>query len=108
TLRQDVLRETPQELFRRQRQRLGATARGVVLGTERDFAVLEREQPLIADRHPVRVAGQILENTLGASKWRLGVNHPILLTQWRQPGGERRRLCQRCPATGEGNIATPE
>jgi hypothetical protein len=91
SLRQHVLREATQELLRRQRHCLDATRRrriGVVAVAERHLAVLEPQQPMVADRHPVRVAGQVLEHALGTAERRLGVDHPFLVPQTRLPGRE--------------------
>ena len=49
----------------------------VVLPVERDLAVLQVDQPLIADRHAVGVPGQVLEHLFRSSQGRLGVHDPL-------------------------------
>ena len=99
-LRQDVLHEATQELLGRQRHRLGAMVVGVVLVAEGHPAVVELHQPVIADGHAMRVAGQVLQHLLRSAERRLGVDHPVLGVQRRQPGREaRRRSGAAVPAT---------
>jgi hypothetical protein len=45
----------------------------VVLPVEVNFAVLHLHQALIGDGHPVRVAGQVLENLLRTAERRISI-----------------------------------
>ena len=68
-----VLHEPPQELLRREGHPPPAMTVGVVLVAERDLTVLQRFDPLVADRHAIRVAGQVLQRLLrsaDAVAWR--------------------------------------
>jgi hypothetical protein len=44
---------------------------------EPDLPGLQIDQPLIADRHAVRVLGQVLEELFWSSSWRFGVHGPL-------------------------------
>ena len=49
----------------------------VVLPVKADLAVLQIDQPLIADRNAVRVSRQVLEYLLWSARWRFGVHDPL-------------------------------
>ena len=51
-------------------------AMGVVLPAEGHIAVDEVDQPVVGDCHPMRVAGQIVENVLRSAEGWLGIDDP--------------------------------
>jgi hypothetical protein len=73
--RQDVQEKPPDEFRRLERHRLrrlhGIGA--VVLVVETDVAVVHVEQPLVGDRHAVRVAADVLEDLLRTSEQRQSI-----------------------------------
>lgn len=77
-LRQDVQQEAADELAGGERH--GAPALGsvetVILLTEDDAALVERGQPPVRDRDPMRIARQVGEHGL-----RTGVDDPSLLAE---------------------------
>ena len=79
--RQNVQQEAAHELVGTERHRLVARLpRGaVILPAEGDAAFIEREQPLVRDRHPVGVAGQIGEHRSRAGERALGIDDPFAL-----------------------------
>lgn len=79
--RQDVQQEPADELVGRQRHGaipLSAIA-AVILEAERHPARVERDQPAVGDRNPVRVARQIGQRRRRTRERRLGIDDPGLL-----------------------------
>ena len=74
-----VHQETTEELAAIQRQGSGAVAVGVVLVVESDVLVVHTDQPAIGDGDAMGVAGQVFEYLLGPTKWRLGIDDPVVL-----------------------------
>src|ERR1700674_3037239 len=60
----------------------------VVLPTERDAAIVTRNESRVRDRDPMRVARQVGEHRLGSCEWALRVDHPLALSQWHEPVGK--------------------
>ena len=61
---------------------------GVIFPAKGDVAIGNVDDPVIRDSDAMRVAGQIVEDVLGASKWPLGVDYPVVTKQWPQKGIE--------------------
>ncbi len=87
---QNVQQEAAHELVGAERH--GLVARlpraAVVLPAEGDATFVKREQPLVGDRHSVRVAGQIGEHRGWAGKRALGMDDPFTRSQRHEPVGE--------------------
>ena len=62
---------------------------GVVLSAERDVRIVDVDDSMIRDGHPVRVPGQILQYVFGPTKRWLGVDHPVVAEQGAQERMER-------------------
>ena len=75
--RQHVLHEPPQELLAVQRHRLRRLPRRRSPCTRTSPGRRPRHQPAVADRHPVRVPGQVLQHLRRPAERRLGVHHPV-------------------------------
>lgn len=75
-LGKDVEEEAATELTERKRLGPGA-ARAIVFVAEGDGLVVYVDQPVVGDGDAVGVAGQVLENLLGAVEGRLGVDDPL-------------------------------
>ncbi len=60
----------------------------VVLPAERDAALVERDEPAVADRDAVRVARQVGQHGLRPAERALGIDHPLGLPQRREVGRE--------------------
>ena len=69
--RQHVQKEPAQELFQRQSHQPLLVLVGRVAPAEHDLAVFQRHQPVIGDRHAMRVAAQIAERVFGPAEGRL-------------------------------------
>ena len=78
---------------------------GVVLPPERDVAVLERDEATVRDRDAVRVAGEVLEDLLGAAERRLRVDDPLLATARREVAVERVVVDERGEVALEHELA---
>jgi hypothetical protein len=83
-LGQDMEQEAADELVRRERHGLVAIApfEAIVLPCEGDALVVGRDQAAVGDRDAVGVAREIGEHCLGPGEGRLGVDEPVLLTEW--------------------------
>ena len=76
--RQHMQQEPADECFDAQRSGLLPIAvRAISIG-KTDLPVLTRQQPVIRDRHAVRVASQVVQQFLRAGEWRLGIHDPSL------------------------------
>ena len=71
--------EATDELARRDGHRPLLALVGIVLVAERHLAVPVPEQATVGNRHPVRVASQILQHATRVVKRPLGVDHPLAL-----------------------------
>jgi hypothetical protein len=98
-----VKEEAADELAGRQRHRAqaGEAVAAVVLVAEGDAATVERDQAAVGDGIAVGVAREIGQHALGSGEGRLGVDHPGLGAQRREPAREgsrfgwRSRPCRR-------------
>ena len=78
TFGQDMQEESPQKLCRAERHRLAATTGGMIFDAKSDVAVFALHQASVGDRHPMRVAGQILENHLRTAEGGLRIDDPLI------------------------------
>ena len=97
--------KSPQELPGRNGHRLLRLPTGVVFPAKCDLSVLKRNQPLVGNRHAVRVVRQILEHHVGSAERLLGVDHPVLADSHVQQMLERRRLGTRCKLAVKRQLA---
>jgi len=72
------------------------------------LAVSQGEQPVIGDRHPVRVAAEISQGVLSSAERPLAVYDPPRTIRLADEGGEHLRGCQRFQAAVEAQLATLE
>ena len=85
---QYVQKEPPHELLGGQRQQPLLAAMRVVFPTEGDLAVGKAHQPVIGNRHPMRVASQVVQHVFWSAKGWLGVNDPTLAMQRAEEGAK--------------------
>ncbi len=95
-VRQYMKQEAPDKLIRVHGHDLGFIIVRIVPPPERDLAVFDLDDPVIADRDPVGVSTEIFKNTLGSVKRQLRVNDPLLPVQIGDEG---------VPRLGIGEIA---
>jgi len=97
TAGQHMQQESAHELLGRQRHGLMARAPlgPVVLPFKTHPALIHRKKPTVGDSHPVRIARQVGQHRLGASKRPLGVDHPLALAHRCQPLVEEGTISQR-------------
>jgi hypothetical protein len=57
--------------------------------TEGDMTVCQRDQSVVGNRHPVRVAAQIAQRVFGSAERALGIDYPIGVEQRAEPCGKR-------------------
>ena len=72
----DVEEEAADELMKMKGQRSDPMA-AVILETEGDRPVVDMLEPVVGDRDAVCIAGEILQDVLGAVEGRLGVDDPL-------------------------------
>lgn len=75
--RQHVEQKAPQEFRRVERHRLGPVLRTIVGVAEAHVPVVEVEQALVGDRHPVRVAADVVEQLRGTRERAFRVDDPL-------------------------------
>jgi hypothetical protein len=56
----------------------------VVFPTKGDVIVTHRKKPMVRDRHPMGIAGQVLQHVLRPAKGSLSVNDPLLSNRVRK------------------------
>jgi hypothetical protein len=54
---------------------------GIIPPPEKDFAVLDIKDAVIADGDPVGISAKILENTFGTAKWWFAIDDPLLFIE---------------------------
>jgi hypothetical protein len=72
-----VLHEAAQKLHGRQRHRATLVAVGVVLPLKGDVLAIEGEEPVITDRHTMRVTPEVSEDGHGSTEGWLSVDDPV-------------------------------
>jgi hypothetical protein len=75
-LGEDVEEETATELPKRKGQSSDPLA-AVLLEPERDGPVVDLKQPVVGDGGAVCIAGEVLQNLIGAVEGRLGIDNPF-------------------------------
>ena len=93
---QDMDQEAADELVGVERHKLAASvALGPVIRPfEGHSLAVEGNEPAVGDRDPVRVAGQISEDSVGSAEGSLGIHHPFDLSQCGEASFEGCRLGQ--------------
>ena len=78
------------ELVGVERHELVASVRlgPVILPFEGHALAVEGDEPAVGDRDPVRVAGEISEDSVGSAEGSLGIHHPFDLSQCGEAGFE--------------------
>jgi hypothetical protein len=99
--RQHVEQEAAQEFYGVERHRAEAVATLIVLVTKGHLAIFEGKQPLLGERHAMRIAGQILQDMLRGAEGLLCIDDPCGTPEGPQealPGVRRRKMLT---ATGQ-------
>src|SRR6266550_5026925 len=99
--RQEMLQEAPQELVGVERHDALLTRVRVIFPAERDLSLGEVDYAVIGNRHPMRVACQILQHVCGSAEGRLRVHHPLVAMQRAHKGSKRLLLFQCFECTGQ-------
>src|SRR5208337_4795370 len=106
TLGENVLHETAQELFAGKGHGALLAVMRVVLPSEGYMGVADVEKAVVGNRHPMGIAGQILQDMFGPAERGLGVDHPILLKQSTQKRRESLWVGQGKAFSVEGQSAS--
>src|SRR5262249_15619207 len=104
--RQDMQQEAAAEFHGVEGPRAKPVAMLIVLVTQAHLAVFEGEQPLVGDRHAMRITGQILQDMLWGAEGLLRVDHPFGRVEAGQEVVPRWQRRQRAaaPRKGEGAL----
>src|SRR5437899_10713101 len=106
--RDDVEEKTTDELLGLEGHHLHAVVVRVVLPAKSYEAVSVTEEAVVGDRHPVRVAPEVLEDLGGASQGPFRVHDPGVLPKLLEPGGEGAGLGEGRDRSGEHELAGRE
>jgi hypothetical protein len=102
---QHMLEKAAQELLMGQRHRTVLAAMGIIFPAKSDLLVRHVEQTRIRDRHPMRVAGQVLQDMLWSTEGLLGIDHhPVFPEQSPQEGGKRFSMRERLTSAKEAQL----
>ena len=77
--------DMPQE--KRDERRAGQPAKAALAGfrmrahPEENIPCLDRHDPLVRDRHAMRIASQILQDSHGSAERRFGIDDPLMRMQ---------------------------
>lgn len=74
---QHMQEKAPQELVGTDGHRPFLVTPGVVLPPERDFAILEPDQPMVGDGDPMGIPGEVLQDMTGSSEWPFCIYDPV-------------------------------
>jgi hypothetical protein len=97
-LGQNVDEEASQQLIRGNGHDLLLAAVGIVSPAEGDAIVFEGYESMVGDGDAVGIAGQLVENILGAAERWLGIDHPVLPAEFGEEvaeSGRQGKLLQR-------------
>lgn len=72
-----VEEESPDELLGRERHDLLLIVVSIVPPVETDLSVFDGHDPMVGNRHSVRVAPDVVHHLLGSREGRLGVDDPF-------------------------------
>ena len=78
---------------------------GIISPEERNSAVLDIKDSVIADRDPVSISAEVLKDTLWAIKGRLTIDDPLLMVKMSLEKFEGFELFEMADASGEYEIS---
>jgi hypothetical protein len=88
-----------------QRQGLLTVIVSIISPEERDITVLDIKDSVIADRDPVSISAEILQDTLGAIEGWLAIDDPLLMVKMFLEGFEGSGFLEVADTSGEYEIA---
>ena len=68
----------PKKLFGCERHQPLLAFGSLVLPAKSDFAIRKAHNPVVGNRHPVGIAGQLMQDMLRPTEGPLGIDHPVL------------------------------
>lgn len=101
---QNVKHEPSDELVSLERHSLLTVVVGIISPEERDIAVLDIKDSVIADRDPVGISAEILKDTLRAIEGWFAIDHPLLMVKMSLEGFEGSGLVEMADTCGEYEI----
>ena len=95
TVGKRVQKEAANKLLGRDRQHSRSLPAPVVFPLKADFAVVQRQQALIANRDAMGISTQIFKYLLRTPERRLGIDDPVFFAQRIEVAAEHTSLAQR-------------
>src|SRR6516225_1073917 len=91
-VRKNMQQEATQEFIRRYGHQLLPLLVLIVLVGEGYLTVFKFLQPVVGDCHPVGITTQVIEDSIRATEWRLGIDHPVTVLQGCHIAGKALRI----------------
>lgn len=106
--RQDMEGKTAKKFDPRQSKNAVLTAIGIVLPAKRNLAIVHLHKPVVGNGHPMRVAGEVLEDTVWTSKGGPAIDKPVLLIKRGEIGSEGLGILEVLHFPKEGELTPLE
>jgi len=103
-----VQQKTSQELLDRKGHQLLLASVGIIFPAKSNTAIRKRNQSVVGYGNTMRIARQIIQNMVGSTKRRLGVDNPLVLMQGPQERLECFLIGERLQFAGQAKLALPE
>jgi len=97
-------KESSDELVSLERHGLLTVVVGIISPDERDIAALDVKDSVIADRDPVGISAEILQDPLWAIKGRFAIDDPLLMVKMSPEGFEGSEFLEVADTSGEYEI----
>ena len=101
-------KESSDKFIRLERHGLFTVIVGIVSPEKRDIAILVGKDAIIADRDPVGISAEVLQDPLGAIEGRFAIDNPILLIELFHEGLKVSGLLEMADTAGECKIIRRE
>jgi hypothetical protein len=75
---------------------------------ERDLSVIDRDEPVVRDRHPVRVAPEVAQHVLSSAKGPFAVDNPLFVVCLPDQLPEDLQAAERLQRTVEAELSLAE
>jgi hypothetical protein len=77
----------------------------IISPEERDIAVMDIKDAVIADRDPVSISAEVLKDTLGTIEGRLAIDDPLFMVKMSPEGCEGSEFLKVADTSGEYEIS---
>jgi len=98
-------KEPSDELISHERHRFFTVIVCIISPEERDSAVMDIKDAVIADRDPVSISAEVLKDTLGTIEGRLAIDDPLLMVKMSLERFEGFEFLEMADTSGEYEIS---